>query len=237
MLKRDVRLYGLLTPDEQAKVRDYVRVFTAEKNWEGCGGLQLTDEMKVVIAAQAGILVVGLGPIYFDNVLSILVYPDSYVAPKQATVRGGVVVEEDSPRLGEAWYRGPVILTWSEALAGAQRRNHGRNVVFHEFAHQLDMLNGRWVDGMPPLKSNDQLQRWTETLEQHYRRLVENCEHGRHTTLDCYGAVSIVEFFAVATEAFFEKPAAVQQHLSSLYDLFREYYGQDPAAREHAATM
>jgi Mlc titration factor MtfA (ptsG expression regulator) len=233
VLREEVRLFGLLTSDEQAKVRGYVQVFVAEKNWEGCGGLKLTDEMKVVIAAQVGLLVLSFKPPpYFDKVLSILVYPNGYVAPRQSVVRGGLVIEEDSERLGEAWYRGPVIVTWTEALASARRENDGRNIVFHEFAHQLDMLNGRHVDGTPPMESHVQLRRWTETMNRHYRQLVEDCRQGRRTILDCYGAVSIVEFFAVATETFFERPTAMQTHLPPLYDVFREFYRQDPAARE-----
>jgi MtfA peptidase len=148
------------------------------------------------------------------------------------TNRGGIVIEEDSARLGEAWYRGPVILSWTEALASARRENHGRNVVFHEFAHQLDMLNGRFVDGTPPMESTKQLRRWTETMKQEYERLVADCEHGRPTVFDYYGATSIVEFFAVATEAFFERSSAMQARHPALYETFQEFYRQDPRTYE-----
>lgn len=230
-ISENVRHYARLKPAEQARVRDLVQIFLAEKNWEGCNGLKLTDEMKVVIAAEVGVLVAGFEPMYFDDVLSILVYPEGYVAPKQSVVRGGIVVEEDSARLGEAWYRGPVVLTWSEALASAHGTNRGQNVVLHEFAHQLDMLNGRNADGMPPMKS-DRLPRWTQVLNAQYRRLVNDYEHGRGSVLDSYGTTNMAEFFAVTTETFFERPSALKHHLPDLYEVFRDFYRQDPAARE-----
>lgn len=234
-IERNVRLYGTLTADEQSRVRSYVQVFAAEKNWEPCGGLVMTDEIRVTIAAQVGILVLGLSPIeYFDHVLSVLVYPDTYVAERTQTYHGGGIVEEsDSARLGEAWYRGPVILAWGDVLKEARGERPGRNVTLHEFAHQLDMLNGRDTDGTPPLETADQDRRWLEVLERRYRELVEACERGRATTLDCYGATNTAEFFAVATEQFFERPEVMRRHLEDLYGLFREFYRQDPAGRVH----
>src|SRR5258707_1264 len=115
VLRHNVRLAASLTADEQARVRDYVRVFVAEKHWEGCGGLEITDEIRVTIAAQVAILVLGFDKQYFERVLSILVYPAAYVAPgKTSTNQAGVVLEGDSARQGEAWYRGPVILSWPQ---------------------------------------------------------------------------------------------------------------------------
>lgn len=234
-IEHNVRLYGTLTADEQARVRSYVQVFAAEKNWEPCAGLIMTDEIRVTIAAQVGILVLGLSPIeYFDHVLSVLVYPDTYVAEQSQTYHGGGVIEEsDSARLGEAWYRGPVILAWGDVLKESRGERPGRNVTLHEFAHQLDMLNGRDTDGTPPLETADQDRRWLEVLNRRYRELVEACEQGRPTTLDCYGATNTAEFFAVATEQFFERPAVMQRRLEDLYGLFREFYRQDPASRGH----
>jgi hypothetical protein len=231
ILHANVHRYARLPADEQAKVRDYVRIFVAEKNWEGCGGLQINDEIRVTVAALVAILVLGLGEQYFDHVLSILVYHGAYVAPGQAVAGTAGVIEGDSARAGEAWYRGPVVLGWSDALAGARERNPGRNLVFHEFAHQLDMLNGRAVDGTPPMQSAAQFRRWNEVVPSHYRQLLDDCQRGHRTLLDCYGATNIGEFFAVATEAFFEQSSALQQRHPALYEVFREYYGQDPAAR------
>ena len=232
-LEQNVRDYRDLGQDEQATVRRYVQVFAAEKHWEGCGGLTITDEVRVTIAAQVGILVLGLGDQYFDHVLSILIYPAAYVAPGAATSSGAGVAEADSARLGEAWYRGPVVLSWTDVLAGGRRRTHG-NVVYHEFAHQLDMLNGRNVDGTPPLETAQQDRRWLEVTDEEFRRLTHECAHGRHTLIDCYGATNRAEFFAVITETFLTRPHALQELHPELYAILSEVYRQDPARRSTA---
>ena len=232
VLQRDLHHYARLTATEQARVRDYVRVFVAEKNWEGCGGLRLTDEMKVVIAGLVAVLVLGFPPVYFDAVISLLVYPAGYVAPESSVKHGGVIVEGNSTRLGEAWYRGPVILSWSDVSQCGRGESGGRNVVAHEFAHQLDMLNGRQTDGVPPLDSKEQLRRWNDVMAREYEQLVRAYQFNEPTVLDYYGATSRVEFFAVATESFFEAPGALQTYNPELYGVLREFYRQDPASRE-----
>jgi hypothetical protein len=232
LLEENVRSYRRLTAAEQGRVRDYVQIFAAEKHWEGCGGQQITDEVRVTVAGLVAILVLGLEAEYFDHVLSILVYPDAYVARASTGAGPGVIIEGDSARQGEAWYRGPVILSWSDVLAGGLERVHGRNLVFHEFAHQLDMLNGRRADGVPPLETAAQAERWTKVVGEHYRELVHDCSRGHAALLDCYGATSPAEFFAVATETFFQRPSAMQHRHPELYACLREFYRQDPVARE-----
>jgi Mlc titration factor MtfA (ptsG expression regulator) len=165
-------------------------------------------------------------------VKSILVYPDAYVAPGKTITKGGVVLEGESAREGEAWYRGPVVLSWADVLDGGRLQSGGDNLVFHEFAHQLDMLNGRVIDGTPILETRIQYERWTEVINEHYERLVHDCRRGRPTLLDCYGATSVGEFFAVATEAFFEQATALERRYPDLYTVLRDYYRQDPAERE-----
>lgn len=233
-IHRNVRLFRTLTHEEQMRVCDYVKVFAAEKNWEGCNGLTITDEIRATIAAHVGILTLGLPNEYFDHVLSVLVYPETYVAEHAHSVAGGIVEEGDSARLGEAWYRGPVILAWSDVLIEGRGERPGRNVTLHEFAHQLDMLNGRDADGTPPLETSEQDRRWVEVLERRYRELVEQCRDGRRSVLDGYGATNRAEFFAVATELFFERPEVLKRSLEDLYGLLREYYRQDPAIRDGA---
>jgi Mlc titration factor MtfA (ptsG expression regulator) len=233
ILQRNVLHYGALGTGDQARLRDILRIVVAEKHWEGCRGLQIDDEIRVTIAAQIALLVLGLNPEYFDNVQSILVYPDAYIAPGKTITKGGVVLEGESAREGEAWYRGPVVLSWADALAGGRRQSGGDNLVLHEFAHQLDMLNGRVIDGTPVLENRLQYDRWTEVMSRHYRRLVRDCRRGRPTLLDCYGATSIGEFFAVSTEAFFERATAVERRYPDLYAVLRDYYRQDPADRAH----
>ena len=231
VLDTNVRIFQDLRGEEQQKLRGLIQVFIAEKNWEGCGGLVLTDEMKVTIAAQACLLVLGFDGVFFDHVLSILVYPTTYVVPEKSVDRVGIETEDRSTRLGEAWYRGPVILSWEDALASGRNESDGHNVVLHEFAHQLDMINDQSVDGTPPLATPELYERWTELIHEEFQQLKRDCRRGEWTVLDCYGTTNIGEFFAVATESFFESSIAMQERHPQLYALFCEFYRQDPASR------
>jgi MtfA peptidase len=229
-LKRNVAHYQYLSEAEQARLRDDLRIFAAEKHWEGCGGLQITDEIRATISAQAMLLVLGMEHNYFDRVLSILVYPYAYRAVTPDEETGQPIPQPASDRLGEAHYRGPVILSWREVLEDGQHPSHGKNLIFHEFAHQLDMLDGV-VNGTPPLQDDAQRLRWKEVMTAEYQKLVEASEQRRATLLDKYGTTNEGEFFAVATECFFDSPVPLTHRHPQLYDLLREYYRQDPAAR------
>jgi Mlc titration factor MtfA (ptsG expression regulator) len=229
-IRDNVRHACLLTSEQQQKLCRLVRIFVAEKNWEGCGGLILTDEMKVTIAAQACLLVVGMNEDWlFEHVLSILVYATGYVAPESHVSGTGLVMDAVQPRLGEAWWRGPVILSWADSLAGGRMESPGRNLVLHEFAHQLDMMNGRICDGTPPLKTRELHDRWVSVLGPVFDQLVKDCRSGRRGRIDCYGAKNPAEFFAVMTEAFFEHPGALRHHYEEAYSILRDFYGLDPA--------
>jgi Mlc titration factor MtfA (ptsG expression regulator) len=229
-LEANVSAYPTLSETEQAKLRDRVRIFIAEKNWEGCGGLAITDEIKVTIAGQACLLILGYDDFCFERVKSILVYPHGYLAPQEAPNEIGIVDSAGSARLGEAHYRGPVVLSWSDALAGGRTHRDGKNLVYHEFAHELDMLDGA-ADGTPPLPDG-QRARWRDVMTAEYQRLIRDSEHGRATLLDEYGTTNEAEFFAVATECFFEKGLPLQRRHPQLYELLRDFYRQDPAARQ-----
>lgn len=229
ILDRNVLLFARLSATDQEQVRQYLQVFVPEKNWEGCGGLEMTDEVRVTIGAHVAILALGFGEEYFERVVSILVYPDAYEAPEETVTPAGVVLEGHSEREGEAWYRGPVILSWTDTLLDAQDPDEGRNVVLHEFAHQLDMLNGQDADGMPPLESSGQQQQWLAVMRQEMERLARDCERGRPTILDCYGTSDESEFFAVATEAFFLLPREMNEKHPALYGVLRDFFRQDPA--------
>jgi Mlc titration factor MtfA (ptsG expression regulator) len=220
--------YELLVETDRKKVRDAVQIMLAEKDWEGCRGLELTDEMRVTIAALAAILIVRFDDFYFDNVVTILVYPNEFVVKEERALIGGATVEEESDRLGEAHYRGPVILSWAEIRANAIAPGYAQNLVFHEFAHQLDILNGAF-DGTPNLPTDELAKRWAQIMDKEFRRLQDAERRGRETLLDPYGASDPAEFFAVATECFFDAPRAMQQEYPALYQLFRDYYRQDPA--------
>lgn len=229
-LRRNVWHYRYLNVDEQARLRDRLRIFIAEKNWEGCGGLALTEEMKVTIAAQACLIVLAHDGEDYRRVQSILVYPAGYAAPSRQTELNGVVAVERSGRLGEAHYRGPVVLSWQDAKIGGRYGRDGQNVVFHEFAHQLDFLDNA-SDGTPLLATREQMQRWQKVMQEEYAKLVERVEHGRPTLIDDYGATNPSEFFAVITECFFEQSVEMSHRHPALYNVLRDYYRQDPAER------
>lgn len=234
-LFRNVAHYRLLDENEKARLRDDLRIFLVEKNWEGCGGLVLTDEIKVTIAALACLLVLALEHDYYAKVRSVLVYPTGYIPRTPFLGRQEGVVEPGVGRLGEAWYRGPVILSWSDARSGARHRHDGHNVVLHEFAHEHDMWN-RQVDGVPPMRDDDQYRRWESVMASEFDRLGAAAEAGFPTLLDPYGATNRAEFFAVATEAFFERPRELRTLHPALFECLRDYYRQDPAAREDRAA-
>ncbi len=221
--------YPLLTDEQQQKLRRDTQVFVAEKNWEGCGGLTVTDEMRVTIAAQACLLVLGFDHDFYDAVLSILIYPREYVADGGRRLGGDETVGADV-RLGEAWYRGPVVLSWAEVIDDCRNLGQGRNVVWHEFAHQLDMQD-RAIDGTPPLGSREQYERWARIMSAELGSLRDARRHGHPTLIDPYGAKNEAEFFAVVTECFFDSAVALPPEHPELYDLLAEFYRQDTASR------
>lgn len=218
-----------LSSEEQSLLRQRIQVFVAEKHWEACRGLTMTDEIRVLVAAHACLLTLKLSEDSLNRVLSILVYPTAYVAREIHQAGPGVVVHGRQLRAGEAWYRGPVILSWEDIEAGIERRTRGRNLVMHEFAHQLDMLNGGSVDGTPPLEDPALRDRWDDVMERAYRQLHQDCQHFGRNVLDCYGTTNRAEFFAVATEAFFESPRRLLRQDADLYAILAGYYRQDPA--------
>ncbi len=226
-LENDVAYWGYLSDDERARLLDIMRIFIAEKDWIGCAGLEVTDEMKAAIAAQACLLILNVQHDYYGRVETIMLYPAAYRSSEKSYGPGGVV-QEGGTHLGEAWYRGPIILSWADVQQGAQRVADGHNVVFHEFAHKLDMMDGL-IDGTPPLSGREQYARWAEIINRDYDWLVERSEKGRAALLDEYGATHVSEFFAVATECFFERGKRMRKRHSELYEVLRDYYQQDPA--------
>ena len=230
VLEQNVWHYQLLTGPERERLRGDARVLIAEKNWEGCGGLELTDEIRVTIAAQAALLLLGLQHDYYAKSMSILVYPSTFVVPQKHLKPGAFIEEEDVAHLGQAWYRGPVILAWDDALAGGRRMSGGRNVVLHEFSHELDMQNGA-ADGIPDFDDREALAKWTAVIGDEFERLKRSVERGRPTVIDSYGTTNPAEFLAVCTEAFFERPVALRSHHPRLYEVLQMFYRQDPAER------
>ena len=198
------------------------------KHWEAAHGFELSDEITVTIAAQAALLVLGLGADAYREVSAVIVYPTAmqsrgeHAGPVEGTATDGVV-----PILGEAHdRRGPVLLAWDEARAAARHPGRGHNVVFHEFAHKLDMLDDT-LDGTPRLDRRVRGDRWVAVCTEVYDALVAGDDR---PPLLPYGATNPAEFFAVATEAFFDVPAVLERHEPDLYDVMRDYFVQDPAA-------
>jgi Mlc titration factor MtfA (ptsG expression regulator)/Tfp pilus assembly protein PilF len=223
-LHENVFLYRTLSDAEQARLRDTLRVFIAEKNWEGCARLEVTDEMKVTIAAHACLLLLGFDDYYFDEVQSILVYPGGFLAHDPYEEEHKV-----AHLAGQAHARGPVVLSWADACWDGRRLCH-RNVVLHEFAHQLAALGDRDFD-VPPIEDPDLRDRWTEVMKAEYEQLVEDASYHRPTLLHAYGASNPAEFFAVATECFLLRPHALHRRHPWLYQVLAEWYRQEPAAR------
>lgn len=220
---------------DRKELQEHVLVFMAEKNFEGCGGLEVTDEIRVTIAAQACILLLHRNSGYYRRLYSILVYPGAFVGKGYEELAPGHIVELDQVHLGESWKQGALILSWDdvEGLAWDQHASH--NVVLHEFAHQLDTEDGR-ADGAPILPHGYMYAAWARILSQDYEKLREDAALGRPTLLDYYGATDPAEFFAVATECFFQKPVEMQERHPELYDELMLYYQQDPARLVRNAT-
>ena len=221
-LNRNVQLTWELSPDEMANLQERVKIFVAEKRWEGCDGLEVTDEIRVTIAGGACLMLLGVPNFYFDNVKTILVFPQAF----DRKVSDGVT-HGSQRRAGEAWQGGPIILSWRDTLKGGRNEDDGRNLVFHEFAHALDGLDGE-MGGQIVFDDQQLMQQWRETIDKEYAELVQTEEDGRRTVLDHYGATNPAEFFAVACEAFFERPRELNGEHPTLFRLMKSYFKVDP---------
>ncbi len=222
LLKRHVPYYALLPPSLQDMLKGHMQVFLAEKNLEGCGGARINDRMRLTIAAHACILLLGHDFGFYPGLESILVYPGAFIPRHKEEHPSGIVEEDPEAQEGESWDRGAVILSWEDIRRDTQDFE-GRNVLFHEFAHQLYDLG---EDAFPSLSAQ---QSFAEVFTQHYERHVNSVNRRRPVFFDEYGAEDPAEFFAVVTEAFFEQPRLFQPRHPALYDQFRAYFRQHPA--------
>jgi MtfA peptidase len=228
IIEKNVRFYACLPEADRLELRGLIQVFLAEKVFEGCGGLVLTDEIKVTIAAQACLLLLHRDTDIYPKLATVLVYPSAYIAKTIKPIGSGLALEGENVNLGESWTNGIVVLSWDEIRAGASDFQDGRNLVLHEFAHQLDREDGA-VDGTPLLVERSQYVVWARVLNAEFERLKRESWMGRPTVLDEYGATDHAEFFAVATECFFEKPRVLEKRHPELYAELRSFYRQDPA--------
>lgn len=234
IIENNVPYYRRLSGADQKELQGHIQVFIAEKHFEGCGGLEITDQIRVTIAAQACILLLHRATNYYPGLYSILVYPSAYVVKSHKELTPGTITEGSQVRLGESWKRGVLVLAWDHVQASAADIHDGHNVVLHEFAHQLDTENGV-ANGAPVLPRRSMYVAWARILGKDYQRLREDAEYGRESVLDQYGATNPAEFFAVATECFFEKPREMRSSHPELYAELSLYYQQDPAAASQEA--
>ncbi len=203
----------------QKKVVDDTAIMVHEKHWEGCNGLQLTQEMKLIVAAQAAMMLIGIQDYYFDGVRTILLYPASF---RRSTSDGLLV--GDAPRIGEAWHRGPIVLSWEDL----RLISPGRNVVVHELAHHLDGLDGD-IGGSPILPTSAAQSEWERVTKAEHAKLVDVLNRGGTSYLDPYAATNRAEFFAVSSEVFWEDPLGLKQHHPELFACLINFYRVDPS--------
>jgi Mlc titration factor MtfA (ptsG expression regulator) len=229
ILQRNIPVYRSMPADLQQQLRQLVVQFLHQKKFVGCAGLEVTDEMAVTIAGQACLLLLNRPSKVYPALHTILVYPSEFVAQRAEVGPGGVITPARQSMLGESWDDGRVVLSWDDVQRGAGDWTDGHNVVLHEFAHQLDSESGR-ANGAPYLGNPASYRDWSEVLSRNFQSLRLHAMHRMQTVMDPYGATNPAEFFAVATETFFEKPYQMAEHHAELYEEFRKYYRVDPRA-------
>jgi Mlc titration factor MtfA (ptsG expression regulator) len=229
IISRNVPFFDRLPLEDQRELLGHVQVFLAEKNFEGCGGLQLTDEIRVTIATQACLLLLHRRTNYYPRLVTILVYPSGYMVDEERHMEGHIWSEGREGRLGETGRQmGSMVLAWDAARSGTTDASDGMNLVVHEFAHQLD-FEDLAADGVPALGSRGDKLSWAEVMKMEFAALRAADDTGIPTLLDTYGATNPTEFFAVATEAFFERPRALRRQHPKLYGEMERFFRQDPA--------
>jgi MtfA peptidase len=221
-------IWNTLDADERSQLEDLTRTFITDIRWEAAQGFHVEDDMKLLVAAQASLLALWLPDDVYGRVTSVILHPRTVVLHGARHLGGaGLVSDAPMPISGQAHHRGPVVLAWSTTAFEARHPERGQNVVFHEFAHQLDMIDGV-IDGTPSIDDPDERQRWVDVCRSEYQALLHGSDD---SVLRDYAATNAGEFFAVATEVFFTIPVRLRDDKPELYDVLRSFYGQDPAAR------
>jgi Mlc titration factor MtfA (ptsG expression regulator) len=226
-IRRRVPYFSALPADLQLKLKRLVQVFLAETPFIGCNGLEITDEMRVTIAAQACLLLLNRRIDYFPNLREVLVYPDRFIVDREEANSAGLVTRQRQVLSGESWLTGQVILSWQDVLEDAARPGDGHNVVVHEFAHQLDQETGS-ANGAPFISGRSRSARWADVLGREYAELQQRASTGQESLIGDYAATSPAEFFAVVSELFFERPRDLASEHPSLYAEFCNYYRVNP---------
>jgi Mlc titration factor MtfA (ptsG expression regulator) len=229
ILERNIPIYGRMSGELQHQLNKLVQQFLFQKKFVGCAGLEIDDEMRLTIAGQASLLLLNRPTRVYPELRTVLVYPSAFLVPRKQVDEAGVVSEARQDLLGESWGDGRVVLSWDHVRRGAADWTDGQNVVLHEFAHQLDSESGS-NNGAPYLGSSTNYRSWSEVLARDYANLRVDAMYRQPSVMDHYGATSPAEFFAVATETFFEKPWQMAQGHGELYAELFKYYRVDPRA-------
>lgn len=216
-----------LPPTELEKLQTLIKIFLADKKFYGCAGQEINDDIRVTVAAQACLLVLNQDRTPYPDLDSVLVYPSTFVATREVANELGLVSTNHIAMLGESWSQGKVVLAWDNVKKGVINLQDGHNVVLHEFAHQLDHESGS-TNGAPVLQTRGAYKSWAHIFSEEFEELQKDAVRGRHSLLDHYGATNPAEFFAVATETFFERPREMAAHHRELYRLLKDYYRLDP---------
>jgi len=213
--------------DQQEQLRFLINTFLAAKEFYGCAGQEIDDVIRVTVAAQACLLVLNQGRTPYPDLDSILIYPSTFVATREVANELGLVSTNHIAMLGESWSQGKVVLAWDNVEKGVLNLRDGHNVVLHEFAHQLDHESGS-TNGAPVLHTRGAYKSWAHVFSEEFEELQRDAVRGRHSLLDHYGATNPAEFFAVATETFFERPKEMAAYHQALYQQLKDYYKLDP---------
>ena len=229
ILRKNTPLYAKLPPEQQQELQQDIQVFLAEKSFEGSGGISMTDEIRITIAAQACMLLLNRKDDCYPKLYSVVVYPSAYIAGGKGLFNRN---EGQSVRLGESWGTGTVVLSWDHVRKGAFNFRDGHNVTMHEFAHQLDQEDGA-ADGVPILEQRSAYTSWARVFSNEFERLQRKGRKKKRSVIDAYGATNPAEFFAVATETFFEKPVQLLKKHPELYEELRKYYKINPVEWEY----
>lgn len=212
---------------DQKQLQLLIKIFLADKTFYGCAGQEIDDDIRVTVAAQACLLVLNQGRTPYPDLESILVYPSTFVATREVANELGLVSTNHIAMLGESWSQGKVVLAWDNVKKGVMNLQDGQNVVLHEFAHQLDHESGS-TNGAPVLSTRGAYRSWAHSFSEEFEELQKDAARGRHSLMDHYGATNPAEFFAVATETFFERPKEMASHHQELYQQLKNYYKLDP---------
>lgn len=228
ILAKNFPVYRRMPTDLQLQLRQRIKLFLHQKQFTGCAGLAMSDEIRVTIAASACLLILNRVTDVYAGLRYILVYPNAFLVQQEEVGGAGLVTMQAKGLLGQSWSNGKVILSWEDVLKGNREFNDGSNVALHEFAHQLDHETGS-TNGVPVLSSAEKYEHWARVLTAEFEALRQAAFSGDPSLINYYGATAPAEFFAVVTEVFFEQPKQLAEQHPALFKELKTYYRVDPS--------